>query len=127
MIIMATIQKKFVTLRCRKITNNISMPTLYKYFGLSFFFYANEHLPIHIHIEKGNRAAKAVFVMNNGKLDNILLTKIPGAEMLTPSETNSAKELLETKQEEIVKFWTDFFVRNKKDFKTITITKRVKI
>ena len=25
------------------------MPKIYEYLGLIFFFYANEHLPIHVH------------------------------------------------------------------------------
>lgn len=28
------------------------MPTILDIFGLRFFFYANEHLPIHIHREE---------------------------------------------------------------------------
>jgi len=26
------------------------MPKLYEYLGLIFFFYSNEHLPIHVHV-----------------------------------------------------------------------------
>jgi len=102
------------------------MPTIYKYFGLSFFFYANDHLPVHIHIEKGNRVAVAVFEMLNGKLANIKFRKVSGANMLTPAELDLAKNLLTAKHEIILQRWTDFFVKNKKSFRTITITKRIK-
>ncbi|MBS9768740.1 MAG: DUF4160 domain-containing protein [Flavobacteriaceae bacterium] len=34
------------------------MPKLFEIFGFSFFFYSNEHLPIHIHIIKGDAEAK---------------------------------------------------------------------
>ena len=34
------------------------MPTIFNQKGYRFFFYSNDHLPIHIHIEKDNRTAK---------------------------------------------------------------------
>ncbi len=34
------------------------MPTLFKYNGYRFYFYSNEHLPKHIHIENGNGYAR---------------------------------------------------------------------
>ena len=30
------------------------MPTILEIFGLRFFFYANEHLPIHVHLQNGD-------------------------------------------------------------------------
>jgi Domain of unknown function (DUF4160) len=34
------------------------MPTIININGFRFFFYSNEHLPRHIHIEKGEKTAK---------------------------------------------------------------------
>lgn len=34
------------------------MPTILNIKGYRFFFYSNEHLPLHIHVEKGNATAK---------------------------------------------------------------------
>ena len=34
------------------------MPTILNQNGFRFFFYSNEHEPMHIHIEKGDFAAK---------------------------------------------------------------------
>jgi hypothetical protein len=34
------------------------LPTILRLQGYRFFFYSNEHLPIHIHIEKENKTAK---------------------------------------------------------------------
>lgn len=34
------------------------MPTILQIFGLTFFFYSNEHLAIHVHAEKGGGEAK---------------------------------------------------------------------
>ena len=34
------------------------MPTIFELFGLRFFFYADEHSPIHVHVVKGDDEAK---------------------------------------------------------------------
>ena len=34
------------------------MPTLFIFFGMRFFFYSNEHLPIHIHVKNADGEAK---------------------------------------------------------------------
>lgn len=34
------------------------MPTLLVHDGFEFFFYANEHMPLHIHVAKGNGYAR---------------------------------------------------------------------
>jgi hypothetical protein len=34
------------------------MPTLLRKIGYRFFFYSNDHLPNHIHVEKENKTAK---------------------------------------------------------------------
>ena len=34
------------------------MPTLFEIFGLRFFFFANDHEPIHIHAEKEENRVK---------------------------------------------------------------------
>ncbi len=34
------------------------MPTVLEAFGLRFFFYSDEHTPIHVHVVKGDESAK---------------------------------------------------------------------
>ncbi len=34
------------------------MPTLFEIFGLRFFFFSDEHEPIHVHVVKGDDYAK---------------------------------------------------------------------
>ena len=34
------------------------MPTLFILFGLRFYFYSDEHLPVHIHVQNGDGKAK---------------------------------------------------------------------
>ena len=44
------------------------MPKIYEYLGLIFFFYANEYLPIHVHITKAERESKIELIFTSGKL-----------------------------------------------------------
>lgn len=34
------------------------MPTLFELFGLRFFFFSEDHAPIHVHVVKGDDDAK---------------------------------------------------------------------
>lgn len=34
------------------------MPTIFEIFGLRFFFYSDDHTPIHVHVVKGDDDAK---------------------------------------------------------------------
>ena len=107
------------------------MPTLYEYFGLTFFFNSNDHEPIHIHIEKGTRRQgdtkeiKAVFVIKEGVFESIRYEEITGRRPLSASEINLAEELLLAKKDDILRSWTDFYVLRKRINPTI-ITKRIK-
>jgi hypothetical protein len=47
------------------------MPELFRFFGIRFFFYSHEHLPIHVHIRNSDGDAKFIIepvelVENNG-------------------------------------------------------------
>lgn len=42
------------------------MPELFRMFGMRFFFYMNDHLPIHIHVRNGDGEAR--FGVENVKL-----------------------------------------------------------
>ena len=38
------------------------MPKIYEYIGLAFFFYANDHMPIHVHVQNGEHECKLEFM-----------------------------------------------------------------
>ena len=69
------------------------MPTIFEIFGLRFFFYSDEHLPIHVHIEYGGNDAK-VEIATRG---------------LKPRELKKATQLIEMYEQEIIKAWHDYF------------------
>ncbi len=42
------------------------MPKIYEYFGFIFYFYSNEHEPIHVHVSLGDRESIFDLIMSNG-------------------------------------------------------------
>lgn len=44
------------------------MPKLYEYFGISVFFYADEHLPVHVHGRHGGQETKAEIITSAGRV-----------------------------------------------------------
>ena len=66
--------------------------------GFKFFFYANEHLPVHVHVIKGNGYAK----IN-------LLKMLVVESCMKPSELRRALELAAEHQAEFVRRWHEFF------------------
>ncbi len=100
------------------------MPRIYEYFGLVFFFYSDEHLPIHVHVSKAEREMKFELLHEAGKLVQIDIRKIKGKEILTPKEIDSSVELIKQNHEAIVLKWTEFFVKGQKP-KNDKITKKL--
>ena len=44
------------------------MPKIYEYFGIAFLFYANDHEPIHVHVQYAEYENKVTFIYENGAL-----------------------------------------------------------
>ena len=86
------------------------MPTILFLFGLRFFFYSDEHLPMHVHVKNGDGKAKieietAAVVENNGIKTAIInasftchmpdclempyMPEIRGAEIVNGKSSNS--------------------------------------
>ena len=72
------------------------MPTLFIIFGLRFYFYSDEHLPIHVPIENGDGKAKVNLepeirvAANNG---------------IKPKDLKRALVIIEAYKEEIKNQW----------------------
>lgn len=75
------------------------MPTILKINGFRFFFYSNEHLPIHIHVEKDNKTAKF-------NLEEIELVKSRG---FNASELKEIRKLVSTNVELFKNKWNEYF------------------
>ncbi|MDR3695853.1 DUF4160 domain-containing protein [Mucilaginibacter sp.] len=75
------------------------MPELFRFFGIRFFFFSNEHLPIHVHIENADGDAK--FEINPIKLvsNNGMKNK----------DLKLAESIIEDNEELIEKRWKEYF------------------
>ncbi|NCG04934.1 MAG: DUF4160 domain-containing protein [Bacteroidetes bacterium] len=75
------------------------MPTLFYAFGMRFFFYSNEHNPIHVHVRNADGEAKfsvvALSCIDNKGLKN--------------KDLRLAKTLIEENKELILKAWHAHF------------------
>ena len=75
------------------------MPTILYLFGLRFFFYSEEHLPIHVHVESGSGKAK-VRVDDGAVLEN---------QGMKPSEMKTALRAIAQYKQEIIDAWNEYF------------------
>lgn len=75
------------------------MPTIIIIDGFRFFFYSNEHLPRHIHIEKGEKTAKF----------NIEFIELIKSYRFNDNELKKIKNLIEENQELFKQKWDEFF------------------
>ena len=76
-----------------------TIPTILVIFGLRFYFFANEHLPIHVHLENADGLAKIALepeiklVENNG---------------IKPKDIKRAMSIVEQYREEFIEKWIEF-------------------
>jgi hypothetical protein len=75
------------------------MPELFRFFGIKFFFFSNEHLPIHVHIENADGDAK--FEINPIKLVN--------NNGMKNKDLKLAESIIEDNEELIEKRWKEYF------------------
>jgi hypothetical protein len=99
------------------------MPTIYRYLGFLFRFFTNEHLPIHVHVEKQDRESKIEF---NYTVEGLVLTakKITGKTPLTAAEIKESKEFLTKYHLQVVTKWNQVYIF-KKTIKCETINKKI--
>ncbi|HWD89203.1 MAG TPA: DUF4160 domain-containing protein [Mucilaginibacter sp.] len=75
------------------------MPELFRLFGIRFFFFSNEHLPVHVHIENADGDAKfeikPVRLVSNTGIKN--------------KDIKLAESIIEENEELIEKRWNEYF------------------
>ena len=75
------------------------MPTIIIIDGFRFFFYSNEHLPKHIHVEKAEKTAKF----------NIESVELVKSYRFNANEMKIIRNLIEKNQELFNQQWDEFF------------------
>ena len=101
------------------------MPKLYEYLGLSIYFYAGEHLPVHVHGRYGSEETKAEIITANGRVVEVRFRRVANRRPLSGSARTHFVEFVRAKAEEILQKWTDVFVLNR-TVKTEIITRRIR-
>ena len=79
------------------------MPTLFYLFGYRFYFWSNDHEPIHIHVSKGDAEAK-FNVVNVELIENYGFKK---------NELRLIESLVEENKEVITARWKEYFNKDK--------------
>ena len=75
------------------------MPTLFIIFGLRFFFYSNDHEPIHVHVSKEGAEAKF-------RVDPLGLVENHG---LKPQDIKIAEAAILENKDIIIERWEEYF------------------
>ncbi|MBR3960257.1 MAG: DUF4160 domain-containing protein [Bacteroidales bacterium] len=75
------------------------MPTLLNLFGLRFFFYSEEHLPMHVHIQNADGKAKIAIDPEVTLIENT---------GIKPRDLKRALEITKMYQEEFIKAWKEY-------------------
>lgn len=90
------------------------MPKIYEYFGFVFFFYSNEHEPIHVHVMHGECQSIFDLIMMDGRLVALKRRNTKGYNPLSEKNSKVAEQFIHTFCHEIIQKWVDYFVLKKK-------------
>lgn len=102
-------------------------PKLFEYKGIEVFFYANEHLPVHVHAYYGSEyGMKVEFILLNEKIKTVNYKVLKGRKGLPSAQLFDLKNLINHFGDDIVKDWISFFVMGKTKIKLRKITKTIK-
>lgn len=79
------------------------MPTLFFIFGYRFYFWSNDHEPIHVHVSKGDSEAK-FNVFDVRMIDNYGFKK---------NELRLIESVIEENKDVIIARWNEYFKKDK--------------
>jgi hypothetical protein len=77
------------------------MPELFRLFGIRFFFFSNEHLPVHVHIKNADGEAKF-------QIRPVQLVENRG---MKSKDIHLAESIIEENEELIEQKWKEYFNR----------------
>ena len=94
----------------RNYNSIVNMPKIFEYFGFIFYFYSNEHEPIHVHVIHGGNESIFDLIMMNGELIDIRAREKKGADALSEKDKRTAEEFIRKYHKNIIQKWVKFFV-----------------
>jgi hypothetical protein len=86
------------------------MPKIFEYFGFIFYFFSNEHEPIHVHVLHGDKESIFDLIMMDGNLADIHVREKKGADPLPEKDKRTAEEFIRKYHKNIIQKWVKFFV-----------------
>ena len=101
------------------------MPKIFEYFGFIFYFFSNEHEPIHVHVLHGDKESIFDLIMMDGELVDIHVREKKGADPLPEKDKRTAEEFIRKYHKNIIQKWAKFFVL-KQVFEAQELTKNYK-
>ena len=99
------------------------MPKIYEYLGYVFYFYSNEHEPIHVHVTTNGRECVYDIIVENGELTQLRMRTIEHKLPLKSNEQKIAYEFITKYYKKIIAKWINFFVMHKTVKSTVVRTK----
>ena len=100
------------------------MPKMFEYFGFIFYFYSNEHEPIHVHVLHGGNENIFDLIMMNGILVDINVRERKGVEPLSEKDRRTAEAFIQKYHRNIIEKWVKFFVL-KQSVRSTNIKKKI--
>ncbi len=89
------------------------MPKIFEYFGFVFFFYSNEHEPIHVHVIHGDRQLIYEITLENGEFKSLCRRNAKGYLPLSQRDVKITDEFIKVYALDIVQKWIDYFIMKK--------------
>lgn len=86
------------------------MPKIFEYFGFVFYFYSNEHEPIHVHVIHNQQETIFELILENGVLVQIRQRSRAGYPMLSSKDAKTAELFIRKYAKNIIEKWVRFFV-----------------
>ena len=107
-ILFAHLKKKVYL--CDLISTIDNMPKIFEYFGFIFFFYSNEHEPIHVHVIHNGCQSIFELIMMDGELVEIRVREKAGEDPLPNKDKKTAEAFIRKYSKNIIQKWVKFFV-----------------
>lgn len=80
------------------------MPEIFRFLGMRFFYFSNDHLPIHVHVKNSDGTAKF-------EVKPVHLVESKG---IKSEDLKIAEEVITENEDLIVKHWKEYF-KNQSD------------
>lgn len=100
------------------------MPKIFEYFGFIFYFYSNEHEPIHVHVLHGSKESIFDLIMMDGELVEIQVRDKKGVASLPEKDKRTAEAFIQKYHKNIIDKWVKFFVL-KQSIRSTNIKKKL--